>query len=336
MKKNDRRAWLILAIFMLLATGAACSAALTSTTATPKPSAVLAPSSQASPTPDSPAVTASTPGVTAPVAGVTVAPAIAALNFTNPRTAVFAKNLANPDDLELGLDHTLYVSDIGRGTVEKVARDGSITVVAGGLSVPEGIVALQGGSLIIAEQGKNRLVKFDPISQALSTFLDLRNTTGQEGVDGLALDNSIPAQASIIIPDSPNGVLRRASLDGEKTAVIASGFGRPTGAWVEPDGSILVTDETTGYLYRVRKDGTKVQLARFSTPDDVIEDTAGNIYVTTLGDHAVHVFTLKGQDIVLLSNISDPQGITFTTDGDLLVTNPVDHQIIEILIHSHS
>ncbi len=246
------------------------------------------------------------------------------------------KNLASPDDLTLGQDHALYISDIVSGTVDKLSGKGSIQVIARGLHVPEGIVSLPGGALVIAEQGMNRLEKFDPASQTLSTFLSLNNTTHQDGVDGLALDASSTAQETIIIPDSPNGVLRRAGLAGDSSIVIANGFARPTGAWVESDGNILVVDENSGYLYRVHPDGTMVRLARFSIPDDVIEDGAGNIYVNTLGDHAVHVFTAKGQDIVLNSNISDPQGLAFMPDGNLVVSDPVNHQLIEILIHNQS
>ncbi len=335
MKTCDRRVRMYLAIILLLITGAACSSTTPSTTV-PNSSPTLTQTFRGSPTTANPIITTPTPGTIMPVVRTSQAPVADLLNFTNPRSIVLAKGLANPDDLELGLDDTLYVSDIGRGTVEKVASDGSVQVVVGGLSVPEGIVALKGGSLIIAEQGKNRLVKFDPATLVLTTFLTLSNTTGQEGVDGLTLDASSPTQVFIIIPDSPNGVLRRAGLDGGSSSVIATGFARPTGAWVEPDGGILVVDETTGYLYRVHPDGTKAQLARFSIPDDVIEDEAGNIYINTLGDHAIHVLTAKGQDIMLLSNISDPQGIAFTTDGNLVVTDPVNHQIIEVFIRGHS
>jgi sugar lactone lactonase YvrE len=332
----NRKIWQMLGIFSLLITAAACSVTpKLSATPTISQNSNKGPGAQPSPTfttvtrfkkitPDQAVTTAVTP-----TTGV--------LNFENPQITIRAKGLANPDDLVLGMDQAIYLSDLSKGSVEKLTGNGSVQVIISGLTTPEGIIYLPGGTLIIAEQGRNRLLKFDPATQSLSTFLNLANTTNQEGVDGLALDATNPNQESIIIPDSPNGVLRRASLIGAgSTTVIASGFGRPTGAWVELDGSILVVDESTGYLYRVHPDGTKVQLARFSTPDDVIEDDAGNIYINTLGDHAVHVHTAKGQDIVLLHNIIDPQGITFTKDGNLLVTDPVNHQLIEILIHNQS
>ncbi len=337
MKKIKRRSWQVVAMFLLFFPIAACTAAphlLTKVTS--QPSLTPPVSGQAMPTAPvgTPSVSRSiTPGIAA-----TGTPVSAALNFSNPQTSILAKNLSNPDDLYLGLDHSLYISDISKGTIEKLNSDGSIQVVLSGLSSPEGIVDvdLPGGMLIVAEQGKNRLMKYDPETQALVVFLSLPNTTNQEGVDGLAFDNRNSTQSSIIIPDSPNGVLRRESLNGGPSTVIASGFSRPTGAWVASDGSILVVDETTGYLTRVHQDGTTERLAQFSTPDDVIEDSAGNIFVNTLGDHAIHVLTAQGKDIVLISNISDPQGLAFTADGNLAVTDPVNHQVIKILIRSHS
>ncbi len=334
--------WRVAAIFALLAITAACSPGshLTATPATgsAQKTGSEAQTSTSNPilTPSRPAVTFLTSGSSTPRAAQLVTATPGSLNFTNPPTKVLVKNLANPEDLFLSQDHSLYVSEIGRGTVDQLTDNGSIQVVASGLSSPEGIVSLPGGALIIAEQGKNRLEKLDPTTKELSTFVSLSNTTNQEGVDGLALDARDPAQESIIIPDSPNGVLRRAGLAGGSSTVIATGFARPTGAWVEPDGNILVVDETSGYLSRVHPDGTTRQLARFSIPDDVIEDSAGNIYVNTLGDHAVHVYTPKGQDITLLNNISDPQGLAITPVGNLVVTDPGNHQVIEIFIRGQS
>ena len=64
----------------------------------------------------------------------------------------------------------------------------------------------------------------------------------------------------------------------------------------------------------------------------MIEDAAGNIYVNALGDHTVHVLTAQGKDSVLLSGIIDPQGIAFSADGNLVVTDPVNHRLMKILI----
>jgi sugar lactone lactonase YvrE len=255
------------------------------------------------------------------------------LNLSNPGIVVLAGNLPGPDDLDLAPDGSLYLSDVVDGTVKQYTLDGRLRVVVSGLSEPEGIVALPDGSLVIAEQGKNRLVRYDPQTKALEPFLNLENKASALGVDGIVLDARPPATATIIIPDSPNGTLLRASLDGRTVTEIAQGLVRPTGAWVEADGSLLVTDESAGTLDRVRPDRRLEKLADLPVPDDVVEDDAGDIFVTTLGDGAIHVIpAATRQDSVLVTGLAGPQGMSFDADGNLVVTDPGHRRLIKIVI----
>ena len=169
----------------------------------------------ASPTPappvtllPSPLSTATATSTTTPVATPT---STAAPFNTALQTIVLADHLSNPDDLLLAPDGSIYLSDVGDGTVKRYTSAAGLQLVLSGLAVPEGMVILPDGSLIIAEQGKNRLVRYNLDTQTLTPFLDLTNTTGQEGVDGLAWD---AYSQTIIIPDSPNGTILRASPDG--------------------------------------------------------------------------------------------------------------------------
>ncbi len=334
MDKNKPTSWRLLVASLLISICAACAASpnpMLTATSIPNHSlnTVLPPRVNQS-------STIQATGTSVPGPSISATPSLEPLNFANPQTAILVKNLANPDDLAAGPNGALFISDISSGLIYEISPGSPLQKIVSGLSVPEGMIYLPTGSLIIAEQGKNRLLKFDLSTGKLADFFNLTNTTNQEGVDGIAIDAGTPNGDTIVIPDSPNGVLRRVGLGGDTMVVLARGFIRPTGAWVEPGGNILVVDEAAGYLYRVHPDGKKDQLARFSTPDDVIEDSSGNIFINTLGDHAVHALTPGGRDIVLLNNISDPQGIAFTGDGNLVVTDPVNHQLIEIFIHDHS
>jgi hypothetical protein len=255
------------------------------------------------------------------------------LNLTNPGLVVLASDLPGPDDLLLAPDHSIYISDVTDGTIKRFSRDGKISLLVSGLGEPEGMVLLPDGSLVIAEQGRNRLVRFDFKSKALEPFLDLTNRTGQMGVDGIALDARPNQPTSIIIPDSPNGKVLRASLDGKTVTTIGRGFARPTGAWVEPDGSILIVDENAASLSRIHTDGTVEKLASLSIPDDVVEDPAGNIFVNTIGDNAIHwISAATGLDRILVRGLSGPQGLIFDSAGNLLATDPGNHRLIKILI----
>ena len=254
--------------------------------------------------------------------------------LTYTRLITLASNLAEPDDLAVAPDGSLYISDVSAGTIQQYTYSDQLTVIVAGLSEPEGMVILADGTLVIAEQGWNRLVHFDPRTKKLSPLLNLRSRAGVLGVDGIELDTISGAEQSVIIPDSANGTVLRASLDGKQVTVIARGFARPTSAWAEADGSILVTDENANALKRIRPNGVVEKLASLPVPDDVIEDVAGNIYVATIGDNAIHMIAAATQrDTVLVSGLSSPQGIVFDADGNLVVADPGHHRLLKVVLN---
>jgi sugar lactone lactonase YvrE len=285
-------------------------------------------------TPEPTASGRDTPAATVFHAPATPTPGSAALRDTPGRTvALVAGNLRDPDDLALGPDGRIYVSDVRAGSVLRIEPDGSTTVVVTGLREPEGMVFLPGGDLIIAEQGTNRLVRYDPVSRTTAPFLALPNTTGKMGVDGIALDDHIPGQPSLIVPDSPEGTVLRVSLDGKQVQTIGRGLVRPVAAWVEPDGNILIADEFGNRLARLRADGSLSTLARLPEPDDVIEDAAGHIYVNTLSDGAIHeVDATTGASRIVERGLIMPQGLAFSAGGALLASDPGRGRVVRVAL----
>ncbi len=250
-----------------------------------------------------------------------------------PPVIVLAEDLPGPDDLLLAPDGSIYISDVRDGTVKRFTGPGEIMPVVAGLNEPEGMVMLPDGSLVIVEQGKNRLVRYDLATKRLTTFMNLDNRTRWPGVDNITLDSRPQNEITIIIPDSPNGRILRVSLDGKTVTEIARGFVRPTGAWVEADGSILVVDEFGLTLKRIRGSGKLELLGILPIPDDVVADGAGDIFVITLGDGAIHrMAAFAKTHSVLLRGLSNPQGIIFDRDGNLVVTDPGHHRLVKVLI----
>lgn len=242
---------------------------------------------------------------------------------------MLSNNFVEPDDLVLAPDGSIYISDVSAGTIKQYTTDGQLNLLVSGLRSPEGMVFLPDGSMIIAEQERNRLVRYDMSSKTLKPFLNLVNQTDQLGVDGILWDGT-----DIIVPDSPNGTVLKVSPDGNTVRQIASGLTRPTGAWLEPTGDLLIADEYGGAIYRLHQDGTLDKLAYFSFPDDVVADASGNIFIVTLGDNAIHL--LKGgtnEDVILVSNLNQPQGIIFDRDGNLIVSDSGNHRLLKVLIH---
>jgi sugar lactone lactonase YvrE len=258
-------------------------------------------------------------------------PALTPPFIINPSLTVLAKDLPEPDDLLAAPNGVIYLSDVTAGTISQYTPGTGLKTVLSGLSAPEGMVLLPDGTLVIAEQGRNRLIRYDFLTRARSSFLVLQNKTGQEGLDGLGWDATT---RTIIVPDSPNGTLWRVDAQGQVLGEITHGFARPTGAWAEADGSLLVVDENANSLSRIHPDGRVELLASLHTPDDVIEDSNGNIFVSTLGDGAIHVIlAMTHQDVVLYQGFSDPQGVVFDSNGDLIVTDAGHHRLIQLTLH---
>lgn len=247
----------------------------------------------------------------------------------HPQTLVLSEDFVEPDDLVLAPDGSIYISDVSAGTIKQYTTDGQLNRVLSGLRSPEGMVFLPDGSMIIAEQERNRLVRYDLSSKTLKPFLNLVNQTDQLGVDGILWDGT-----NIIVPDSPNGTVLEVSTDGNTVRQIASRLTRPTGAWLEPTGDLLIADEYGGAIYRLHRDGTLDKLAYFSFPDDVIADASGNIFIVTLGDNAIHLLKAgTSEDVILVNNLNQPQGIIFDKDGNLIVTDSGNHRLLRIIIH---
>lgn len=247
----------------------------------------------------------------------------------NPQVSVLADQFLEPDDLVLAPDGSILISDVTEGTIKEYTKDGQLKLILAGLRAPEGMAFLPDGSLIIAEQGADRLSRYDSASKTLVPFLDLVNRTQNLGVDGILWDGS-----NLIVPDSPNGTVLQVSADGKTTRQLATGFMRPTGAWLEPSGNWLIADENGNAVFRLYRNGALEKVGDYSIPDDVVEDDSGNIFVVTLGDDAVHLLTAgTNQDVVLVSGLKDPQGIIFDVDGNLIVSDSGYHRLLKVLIH---
>jgi sugar lactone lactonase YvrE len=269
-----------------------------------------------------------------PTAEPTNAAPSSVIQTPEPTITILVQNLPGPDDLLMRQDGSLLISDVVDGTIRRRAPDGSLTVMLSGLNAPEGMVDLANGQTIIAEQGTDRLVSYDPVTRRVTPFLQLQERAGQTGVDGIALDTHDPATPSLLVPDSANGTVLRVSPDGKEVTVVGRNFVRPVAAWAEPAGSILVADEFGNALKRIRTDGKVETVANLPQPDDILVEKDGTIYVNTLKDGAVHrIDAGSGADTIIARGMGDPQGLVADAQGNLLVTDSGQHRLVLIRIH---
>lgn len=227
---------------------------------------------------------------------------------------VLKTGLPGPDDLAFLPDGRLLFSDIHAGTVSALNSDGTVETIAGGLAAPEGMVVTGDGRLLIAEQGRNRIVVVDLASRALSPWRSFSNRTGRDGLDGIG---PLLPNGDVIVPDSPNGVVWRVSGDGKTATRIGVGMTRPVGAAVDPRGRIFVADEG-GPLWVL--DPTQRRLLALPTPDDVLVGKDGHLFVNTIGDSAIHELDSSGHAVGVMHGIRGPQGIALDGADNLYYT----------------
>lgn len=236
-----------------------------------------------------------------------------------------------PDDITVDARGRLVWGNLSRGTIERLDR-GRVVTVARGLSLPEGVIALADGSLIVAEQGRDRIDRISP-GGAVSDIFTLTPVYGQEGVDGIGRDT---VTGDILVPDSPNGRVIRMSIKGQHPRVIASGLGRPVDAVTDRYGNVLVPDEHLGTVVVVSRRGHVSYRGRFPTPDDVSVDTAGNVWVTSLGDNGLWIMRPGAAPQRILTGLAYPQGMTLDRCSDPVVTEQYSGRIVRLLLSSKS
>jgi len=222
-----------------------------------------------------------------------------------------------PDDITADAQGRLVWGNLSRGTLERLDGRG-VTTLARGLSVPEGIVALPNGALIVAEQSSDRIVRIDP-SGARSVLYALQPVPGQEGVDGIGRD---PRSGELLIPDAPRGTVLGVSADGRHVRVIARGLGRPVAAALDARGDILVPDEHLGTLVVISPRGAISYQGTLSTPDDVSVDHNGRVWITTLGDGGLWTIDPGASaPYRVLFGLANPQGLTLDRCGDPIIVD---------------
>jgi sugar lactone lactonase YvrE len=249
-----------------------------------------------------------------------------------PGPQILVQKLPAPDDLAFDNDGRLLFSDIQAGTVSALKSDGTVERIAGGMSAPEGIVVQADGRILVAEQGRNRVIAIDPQTHAVTQWRAFPNRTGLGGIDGIGpilpdrdgSGNLLATGGNVIVPDSPNGVVWRVSADGKTATQITSGINRPAGAGVDANGRIFVADEG-GPVWVL--DPAKRRFASLPTPDDVLVGRGGHIFVNTLGDNAIHELDAQGHQVAAITGIRQPQGIALDNADNLYYTEFADGRI---------
>lgn len=196
-------------------------------------------------------------------------------------------------------------------------------------SSPHATATDAAGNIYVADAGNHTIRKITPAA-VVSTFAGSAGASGsQDGIgaearfsspNGIAVDSS----GNIYVADTANSTIRKITLAGVVSTL--AGTAGPLGAGV---GST---------------DGTGAA-ARFSRPNAVAVDVAGNVYVADTGNHTVRkitpagvVTTLSGMGNVYggsdgvgsLARFAAPEGIAVDGAGNVYVADTLNQAIRKI------
>lgn len=231
-----------------------------------------------------------------------------------------------PDDIAVTARGQVIWGDLATGNVDTLVG-GRVRVLVRGLGIPEGIVALPDGRLIVAEQKRDQVLLV--AGHHVSLLMQLNPVVGRDGVDGIGWDSHAHA---LLVPDSPRSTVFRLSLDGRHTVPLASGLGRPVAAARDQRGDILVPDEYLNALVVIAPNGTVRTIGGLPTPDDVVVDRWGTMWVTTLGDGGLWQIPVGGTPQRMLTQLANPQGLALAGHDHLIVVESGSADLLTLAI----
>lgn len=203
--------------------------------------------------------------------------------------------LSAPQGVATAPDGGVLIADAGNHRIRRVAPDGIIGTIAGGvqglggdggpavaadLDSPAGVALLHDGSILIADTGNHRIRRISPAGTITTVAGTTRGLSGDGGPAVAArLDSpwaiAPTADGGYLVADAGNGRVRRIDasgvittvagtvpgMDGDGGPATAARLSDPRGLTVTADGGFLIADRGNGRVRRVGPDGVITTVA---------------------------------------------------------------------------
>jgi hypothetical protein len=245
----------------------------------------------------------------------------ASVPMCHARLELIAHGQGSPDDLVWD-GPTLLVSDIKRGRIGVVAH-GHVRTIVRHLREPEGIVPGPRHSLIVAEQGTNRVLEISLPKGTRTTLAKLPLPAGRTGIDGINADRS----SSVFLPDSARGRLYILDLRTHKLSLVGWGMNRPVAAVAWRHG-VVVADEYANTVWRIA--GKRTALAPVPVPDDLAIVGHHLIATSLLGEVWEVAPHLRMLTSAFKPTTSDPQGLVANGPDAVIVADEARNGIYRL------
>lgn len=187
--------------------------------------------------------------------------------------------LSSPEDLALGQDGTLYVSDDDTGGVWRIASGGAIERVARSVVSSEGLALTGEGLLLVG----------DPLrQQVLAVAPDGRQAPLTSQAIAKAESFAFDGRGNLYIADNREQRLYLRTPDGALHAPIADRGGFSPESLHFAGGALFITDSENGKLHRYTPESGLATVAVFAgslaNVQGITSDGSGNLYVSVQSD----------------------------------------------------
>ncbi len=243
----------------------------------------------------------------------------------------------------------VYVADREAGTVTRIAPDQRRVRVAAGLQRPTGLTFDLDGRLLIAEERAGRVVRVEANGRRTPVMSDVKqprwlavSDTGRLFVSARRLPHDTDPE-----PDDESAEPEMILIVGSdgRPALFADGFkqlqGLATGEGVVYAATRGRREDTraAGVVFQIPilADGSAGLPARlgpsdtFKRPIGLARDRLGALYLTTKEFGAVGKLPHDATATRFASNLDDPKGLAFDTDGNLYVADGRSGRVVRFL-----
>jgi len=245
----------------------------------------------------------------------------------------------------------MFVADTPNGNIIEYPANGPNKVVKSGLNSPRGITFTPNGELYIADGFNNRVL-------LLGSDYKEKLVVGSKGTsDGqLAVPRSILVlpDESILVCDTDNSRLQVFDKAGRFLRKVGSmgskplEFKYPLSAALNPTNNneiaiadsdnnrIQLLDLNFNFIGEIKGalDTVSNRMVDFRTPNSVVYDHLGNLFVSELRGNCIKVFSPERLLIKFLGKdgngpyeLNGPRGITFSPDGSLCVSDHDNNRV---------
>jgi uncharacterized protein (TIGR03437 family) len=254
--------------------------------------------------------------------------------------------LAQPRDVAVGADGSLYISDFGANQVYRVTTDGTLSLMAGTgvagfsgvatsavlaqLNAPAGLAIDPTGALYIADSGNNCVRKVYN-----GVIITVFNTPAPTGV---ALDSTgmlYVAAASyfgtVVQPIPGVASARDVTIDPAGDIFLTSGV------FVSeiPSGGILTTLAGSGTAPYFGGDGGPATAAQLYSPSGIAVASNGNWYIADTSNNRIRMVTPAGVISTFAgtgaaAQLNAPSGIAIDASNNLYIADTGNNDVLEI------